>query len=267
MADHFNVHQLKRFAGTVADIMGLELPEQYAKGIGWLDRLMLSRLGGTADRALLYHADAVGMYIWQKYNNIFAPVYAHTSAAVPFISTVSSVTPVAHASMYTGLDPVQHGILTYIRPQLTCDTLFDELIRAGKKPLIICMTDSTFMHIFAGRDMPIIEVANASEVRKVALDAIEKDIYDVISIHTFEYDNAAHAYGPESKEGLNAISIEAEVFAELCSTIEKNWAGKHRTLISYSPDHGQHYTEGGNGAHGSELLEDMNILHFFGTAN
>ena len=30
--------------------------------------------------------------------------------------------------MYTGLDPAEHGIETYVRPQLTCDTLYDQLI-------------------------------------------------------------------------------------------------------------------------------------------
>ena len=38
--------------------------------------------------------------------------------------------------MYTGVDPVVHGIMTYTRPQLTCDTLYDQLIAAGKN--ILC---------------------------------------------------------------------------------------------------------------------------------
>lgn len=265
MADHFNLFPLKQFAGTVADCMGLTLPEAYAPGLAWVSRILKARMNGTADRAVLYHADAVGMYMWQQYTNLFAPVYAHTCMSVPFLSTVESVTPVAHASMYTGLDPAGHGIQTYTRPQLECDTLYDVLIRAGLKPCILAMDDSTFVHIFTGRDMDYFEAHNAAEIRKKALEIIREDKYDVISIHTFEYDNAAHHYGPESKEGLNAISLEAEIFAELASEIESQWSGKHKTLLTYSPDHGQHPLEGGGGGHGSEKLEDMNILHFFGT--
>lgn len=264
MADHFNLYELKQFAATIAECMDFPLPESYAPSIGWAAKLLKERMGGAADRVVLYHADAVGHYIWQKYNNRFAPVYRHTSMSIPFVSTVESVTPVAHASMYTGLDPAGHGIETYVRPQLTCDTLFDRWIAAGKKVAIIAMTDSTFLHIFAGRELDYFEVKNASEVREKALELLATDAYDVISIHTFEYDNAAHAFGPESKQALNAVSIEAEVFAELAQAL-KPLGEKHNILLTYSPDHGQHLTEGGTGAHGSKLIEDMNVVHFFGT--
>ena len=264
MADHFNSYPLKKFAATVAECMDFPLPDTYAPSISWAAKILKSRMGGAADRAVLYHADAVGLYIWQQYTSLFAPVYKHTSMAIPFLSTVESVTPVAHASMYTGLDPEGHGIKTYTRPQLTCDTLYDQFIKAGKKCAILAMEDSTFLHIFTGRELDYFSAVNADEIRAKALELIASDKYDLISIHTFEYDNAAHAYGPESKEALNAVSIEAEVFDVLACGMQK-FAGKHRMLLSYSPDHGQHLTEGGTGAHGSTLNEDMNILHFFGT--
>ena len=123
MADHYNIYSLKHFAGIVADCMNLPLPEPFAPSIGWISDILKERLGGPADRVVLFHADAVGLYIWQKYTNLFAPVYKHTSLSVPFVSTVESVTPVAHATMYTGLEPAEHGIQTYVRPQLTCNTL------------------------------------------------------------------------------------------------------------------------------------------------
>jgi len=263
MADHYNLYELKQFAATVAECMELPLPETYAPSVSWAAKILKERMGGAADRVVLYHADAVGLYLWQKYNNRFAPVYRHTSMALPFVSTVESVTPVAHASMYTGLDPAEHGIETYVRPQLTCDTLFDQLIAAGKKVAIIAMADSTFLHIFRGRELDYFEAKNAAEIQEKALELIATDQYDVISIHTFEYDNAAHAFGPESKQALNAVSIEAEGFAKIAEELKK-FTGKHRILLPYSPDHGQHLTEGGTGAHGSKLIEDMNVLHFFG---
>lgn len=264
MNEHYNRYHLKHFASTIAACMDLKLPEAYAPGVEWAADLLKKRLGGTADRVVLYHADAVGMYMWQQYTNLFAPVYQHTSLALPLISTVESVTPVAHASMYTGLDPKDHGIMTYTRPQLTVSTLYDELIRAGKKPAIIAMTDSTFVHIFRGRDMDYFEVATAIEAQEKALELIDQDKYDLISIHTFDYDNAAHAHGPESKQALNAISLEAEGFDRIARAIREKWT-EHKTLITYSPDHGQHLTAGGAGAHGSKMIEDMNVVHFFGT--
>ena len=265
MADHFSEYPLKHFAGIASDCMNIPLPEQYAPSVSWVSRILKAKLSGTADRAVLYHADAVGAYMWQKYTDLFVPVYKHTSLALPFVSTVPSVTPVAHASMYTGLDPAGHGIQSYTRPQLACDTWFDVLIRAGLKPCILAMNDSTFLHIFTGREMDYFAAANAPEIRRKALELIGRDEYDVISIHTFEYDDAAHYYGPESKEALNALAAEAEIFGELAEAIEEKWAGRHRTLLPYSPDHGQHPLEGGKGAHGSEKPEDMNIVHFFGT--
>jgi len=264
MPEHYNQYELKHFAATIADCMDIKLPITYAASISWVANILKERMGGAADRVVLYHADAVGQYIWQKYNNRFAPVYRYTSLAVPFLSTVESVTPVAHASMYTGLDPCDHGIQTYVRPILTCDTLYDQLIALGKKIAILAMSDSTFFHIFKGRDLDYFEVKNAAEIQKKSLELIRTDSYDLISIHTFEYDDAAHEYGPESKEALNAVSIEAEVFATIAQELKKN-NEKHRTLLTYSPDHGQHLTEGGAGSHGSEMEEDMNILHFFGT--
>ena len=195
MADHYNLFPMKTFAATVADCMDLPLPETYAKGIDWVSALMKQRMGGTADRVVLYHADAVGMHIWQKYTDLFAPVYAHTSLAVPMLSTVESVTPVSHASMYTGLDPEQHGIMTYVRPKLECSTLFDVLLAAGKKVAIVAQLDSTFLHIFEGRNLDYFEAKNAIEVQEKALELIATDEYDVIS-------NAIYATIPLTTQNL-----------------------------------------------------------------
>ena len=261
MADHYNKYPLKHFAATVAACMNFPLPDSYAPPISWASDLLLKRMGGPADRVVLYHADAVGMYIWQKYTHLFAPVYAHSSLALPFVSTVESVTPVAHASMYTGLDPAGHGIQTYTRPRLTCSTLYDELLQAGKKPVILAEEDSTFLHIFAGRPLDYHTAATAVEIQEKALRLIEEDQYDLLSIHTFDYDTASHHYGPESKEALNALALEIRGFALLAEALEK-YRGRHRVLLAYCPDHGQHAEPGGNGAHGSKVTEDMNILHF-----
>ena len=266
MADHYNYYPLKHFADIVAKCMELPLPKQYSVAPAWIPRLLKERLGGAADRAVLYHEDALGMYIWQKNPDLFAPVHRHTSLTLPYLSTVESVTPVAHASMYTGMDPEGHGIMTYTRPQLECDTLFDQLIAAGKKVAIVCCAGDTFDHIFRGRALDYFPIKGGTVyIQEKVLELIALDKYDVISIHTCGYDNAAHAYGPESKEALNATSLETETFEAIARALEAQYKGKHRTLLTFSPDHGQHEVDGEKGKHGSKMIEDMNILHFFGT--
>ena len=74
MADHYHLYPLKHFAATVAACMDLPLPDHYAPPIPWAAKLLRERLEGPADRVILYHADAVGHYIWQKYTHLFAPV-------------------------------------------------------------------------------------------------------------------------------------------------------------------------------------------------
>ena len=78
------------------------------------------------------------------------------------------------------------------------------------------------------------------------------------------YDTAAHRYGPEAKESLNILAREAEIFQHIAEAMEK-YKGTHRTLLAYAPDHGQHPLMDGGGQHGSKMIEDMNIVHFFGT--
>jgi len=266
MADHYNYYPLKHFADIVANCIELPLPKQYSVAPAWIPRLLKERLGGPADRAVLYHGDALGMYIWQKNPDLFAPVHRHTGLTLPYLSTVESVTPVAHASMYTGMDPEGHGIMTYTRPQLACDTLFDQLIAAGKKVAIVCCAGDTFDHIFRGRELDYFPIKGGTVyIQEKVLELIALDKYDVISIHTCGYDNAAHAYGPESKEALNATSLETETFEAIARALEAQYKGKHRTLLTFSPDHGQHEVDGEKGKHGSKMIEDMNILHFFGT--
>ena len=65
MADHYNLYSLKHFAGIVADCMNMELPEAFAETIPWLSQLLKERLGGTADRVVLYHADKQGTHLHQ----------------------------------------------------------------------------------------------------------------------------------------------------------------------------------------------------------
>ena len=203
MSDTYNSIPITRVARTIADLLDVPAPKDAAPGLEFVERMVEARLGGKAQRAVLYHADAIGMYLIQKYTNMFLPVMERTLVGVPMISTVASLTPVAHASMYTGLTPAEHGIHVYERPQLACETLYDTLIQAGRHPAIIAMPDSTFLHIFGGREMPYYEVRDNAEALEKAEELMAEGTCDVLSIHTFEYDDMAHDHGPECARALD----------------------------------------------------------------
>ena len=270
MSEVYHSIPLTRMARTVADILAVPAPKGASEGIAMAEKKMAAIFGGNAQRAVLYHADAIGSYLVERYTERFAPVFEHADIGIPMISTVMSLTPVAHASMYTGLEPAQHGIRVYERPRLTCETLFDTLLAAGKRPAIIAMTDSTFMHIISGRDMPYYEVRTNAESLEKAKELMRTDACDVLSIHTFEYDDAAHEEGPESPRALDAAQREAEGFARVTELVKRYWSA-FDTLTAYLPDHGQHAVEpwepnehGYKGDHGSFRTEDMNVFQFYG---
>jgi len=263
MSDLFNTLPLTRLAATIANAVGIAPPFCAEPDIEWMTKLIRDFAGGDVDRVFMYHSDAIPMYIFQEQTRLFAPIFPYARIAVPFLSTVMSVTPVAFASMYTGASPEVHGIHEYVRPRLETDTLYDAMARQGKASAIIAMPDSSFVHIFVGRDIPLFVVKDAREALEVACRLIDEDQYDLISCHVFEYDDHAHASGPRSQNALDAAAREAVVFNKIGARIREKW-GHHAVLLGYGPDHGQHEEANGRGSHGSELAEDMNVLHFYG---
>ena len=62
-------------------------------------------------------------------------------------------TPVCFGSMYTGASPEIHGIQHYVKSLITIDSIFDALIRAGKKPCIVTVKNSSLSKIFNEKNM------------------------------------------------------------------------------------------------------------------
>ena len=174
--------------------------------------------------------------------------------------------------MYTGVLPEVHGIQAYEKPVLTVDTFFDALIRAGKKVAIIATKYSSMSLIFGNRPFDVIVCDTEANVVETAENLILEDKYDVLCVYTIRYDNREHYCGPHSKEAITAAYRECGIFDQLVSSVKRNWK-HHNTLLTFSPDHGAHDEEGYNskgvkvfGKHGSDLSEDINILHYFGVA-
>lgn len=216
-----------------------------------------------AERALIYNPDAVVLWLYPKYTELFSEVMLRTQLALPLRSVMPTVTPVCFASMYTGAMPEVHGIRTYVKPVLKTDTLFDALLRAGKKPAIVSTEGDSISKIFLEREMDYYILKTPEECNRKAIELMQEDRYDLITVYNGDYDAQMHRTGPESREALDTLKENAEAFASLSDAAEKYWSGR-RYLTVFAPDHGCHEIDGGLGSHGLEMEEDMNVIHFFG---
>jgi len=258
-----NSVSLTHLAATIADIMGVEPPAQADEKIGWMSDALKSYANGKIDRGIMHNPDAIALWLFQSYTAEFAPVLKSTQLGVPFKTVMPSVTPVCFATMYTGVLPQVHGIEKYEKPVVTTDSLFDALIRAGKKVAIVAVQGSSMSRIFDGKALDYFIVAYDEEAAAKAAELIEKDEYDFISVYTQEYDDSMHMTGTESEPSMNAMKNQISIFDKLACAADKHYA-KHNTLMCFSTDHGVHTNEKGGGSHGADIPEDMNIMHFFG---
>lgn len=268
----YNELSLTRFAATMAKLIGVETPACADAPIDWVCDAMSDLCKEGFDRVLFHNPDAMGTFLYEKYPDMFEPVLKYTQLTIPFQTVMPSVTPVCFGTMYTGALPAVHGIQKYEKPVIKIDSLFDALIRAGKKVAVIATNKSSMSMIFGERDMDVIICDTEANVVEKAQELILEDIYDVLCVYTIGYDKTEHACGPESKEALAAAYREGTIFDQLVSTVKRNWT-EHNTLITFSPDHGAHDTEPGTlnskgkpllGNHGTDSPQDLNILHYIG---
>jgi predicted AlkP superfamily pyrophosphatase or phosphodiesterase len=173
-----------------------------------------------------------------------------------------SVTPVCFGTMYTGAQPAVHGITKYMKPVIKIDTFFDALIRAGKKVAIIADTDCSMSRIFLEREMDYFIYDSLADINAKTIELIIEDKHDVIVSYNTHYDAKMHKYGPESVQALGELRANSELFAMYTKLIEKYWKG-HDTLVGFAMDHGCHEIDGGCGAHGLDMEEDLNIRHYY----
>lgn len=257
----YNSIPISSVAATLAEALGVPAPEGADPPVRWVNRKI-----GRVSRAVFYHSDAVPMYMFQEHPELFEKVFPHVCVPVPYLAAVSSVTPVCFASMYSGVSPEVHGIKEYVRPRLTVRTFFDTAAAAGKRCVAVVMPDSSFLHIFKGHSLDFIVAENAVEAADKTIEVLEEDKYDYVCVHSFEYDTAAHMYGPRDPRAVEKIALEAECFDRIM-TAARLYSRGRRVMTGYGSDHGQHLGEDGLGKHGTTLAEDMNILHFYGVIN
>jgi predicted AlkP superfamily pyrophosphatase or phosphodiesterase len=166
--------------------------------------------------------------------------------------------------MFTGAPPHVHGIQKYERPVLQCDTIFDALIRAGKKVAIVAVENSSIDLIFRNRELDYYSEEYDAQVTDRALELLDSGKHDFILAYHQEYDDTLHKTTPRSPEALQAMKNHIQSFDRIARAFNDSWKSYNRVIL-FASDHGAHIDrDTGKGTHGEDIPEDMHIQHFLG---
>ena len=184
MGNVLNDQSLDTLCASLAYTMGIDAPECAAEASPQLTGYVDNKFAGKkADRIFMYNPDAIAEWVFRKYPSLLEPAVKRGDLEVPFCSVMPSVTPVCFGTMYTGAQPSVHGIRAYEKPVIKIDTLFDALIRAGKKPVIVSTTGDSMSKIFLERNMDYFIYDTVAEVNAKAAEIIMEDKYDFIAVY------------------------------------------------------------------------------------
>lgn len=261
-----NKNSLDTICAALTYAMGVEPPSISAAPnkdlVEYIDKIFE---GEKCDRILMYNPDAIAQWIYEKYAYYCKEAKHYTDIEIPLCSVMPSVTPVCFATMYTGSQPEVHGIRKYTKPVLTVETIFDAMIKAGKKCAIITSGDCSVSKIFLERQVDYFHYAKGDSVNRanaMAAEVIIKDQHDFVVVYNGNYDSVMHKFGPESMEAISELRANSIDFATISNLVERNWSA-HNTLVGFAMDHGCHEIDGGCGSHGLDMHEDLNIVHLY----
>ncbi len=258
-----NETSIDTLCAALAYSMGIDAPEHAASKNSELSSYVDKVLNGKkVDRILMFNPDAISQWVYEKYPQFFKELTDRVDIHIPFCTVMPSVTPVCFGTIYTGAQPSVHGIQRYEKPVIKIDTLFDALIRAGKKPAIVATHNCSIGNIFLERDMDYYLYNNSDDVLAKTAELIIKDKYDFIVCYIGSYDTVMHKHGPESIEALGELRYNVRAYSMLDSLVKEHWKN-HRSLIGFAMDHGAHEIDGGCGSHGLDMPEDLNIVHHY----
>lgn len=260
-----NSDSLDTICASLAYAMGIDPPE-FAAQKNWELTNYIDKVfdGKKADRVVMYNPDAIAQWIYEKYSHFFQDVKEHSGIEIPLACVMPSVTPVCFGTMYTGAQPEIHGIQKYEKPIITIDTLFDALIRAGKKVALITYAKCSLSKIYLERNIDYyhFDEGGISAVNAKAAEVILRDEHDFIVIYNGNYDAVMHKKGPESVEALAELRTNCHTFSWISELIKNHWT-HHNTLVGFAMDHGCHEIDGGCGSHGLDMVEDLNVVHLY----
>jgi hypothetical protein len=222
-------------------------------------------LGNNAiSRCLVFCPDALGDHLWSQHQEHVTAIAAHCPQRVPLSSVFPPITPVCFSSVFTGAPPGRHGVQTPDRRPLACDTLFDALLRAGKRVAIVAVEGSSIDRLFRSRAIDYFSEAYDGQVTERVFALFSADAHDLIVVYHQEYDDRLHETHPFSEQCLKALSSHVRSLREFAQGSRRAWA-HHRYAIVMAPDHGAHVDEAtGRGDHGLDIPEDMAVSHWYG---
>ena len=258
-----NQVSLDTICAALCYAMGITPPSESAEKNEKLSAFIDETLDGKkVDRVFMYNPDAIAEWIYLKYPELFETLKANADIEIPLCTVMPSVTPVCFGTMYTGAQPSVHGILKYEKPVIKIDTIFDALIRAGKKPVIISYGKASLSNIYLERDMDYFILKSIEEVNAKAAELILEDKYDFYVVYNGNYDKLMHKTGPESISALSELRTNTSYYAMFCDLIKTHWKN-HNTLVGFAMDHGCHEIDDGSGSHGLDMPEDLDITHLY----
>lgn len=254
---------LDTLCASLAYAMKIDAPELSAEANTELVSFIDEKFGSEGvDRIFMYNPDAIAQWVAEKYPKLLYEVTSRADIAIPFETVMPSVTPVCFGTMYTGVQPSVHGIKKYEKPVIKIDSLFDAMIRNGKRCAIVAECDCSMSKIYLEKEMDYFFYNTIPEVNAKAAELILADEYDLICVYNGNYDTVMHKHGTESLEALSELRANSYAFAEFYELIKANW--NHNTLIGFAMDHGCHDIDGGCGSHGLDMEEDIHIVHLYG---
>lgn len=263
MNENLNPYPLNGLAAALAYAMGIEPPKFASEAnevlTDYVDRCLN---GQKTDRVFMYNTDAIGQWMYEKYPKFSELARQRAELEVPFCTVQPPKTPIAFGTMYTGAEPQVHGIVEYEKKLITIDTLFDALVRAGKRVALLTRDRYSMAIIFAGRPIDYYFLPTWPDVNAKAAELIMRDEYDFILTYNANYDDILHKFGPESPEALAEMRFNYQTYCMFDAMIQTNWK-QHNTLIGFAMDHGCHELPDGKGTHGDNIPEDRNILHLY----
>ncbi|NOY57778.1 MAG: hypothetical protein GXO75_02440 [Calditrichaeota bacterium] len=262
----FTDHSVQALTPTISGLFGIVPPNLcIAPPIVDIQRAAQAMLHGeTIQKCLIFAPDALGNHLFAHYSSLFESVIQVAPHRVSLQSVVPPKTPVCFASMFTGATPAQHGIRKYEKPVLTCDTLFDALIRANKRVAIVAVENCSIDLIFRNREIDYFSESYDPEVTRRTIALIKENRHDLILAYHQEYDDTMHATTPFDPRAIQAIKNNINGFVEMSEAFNRYWQNYNRAIV-FSPDHGAHLDPlRKKGDHGEDISEDMELNHYYG---
>jgi len=240
-------------APTVSHVLGIRAPHS-------ADSDYLPKVGETmkpTDRLVVIVLDAFGMSTWRKAEHLTPTInWLGDVHRTVIHSVMKSITPVNFATMLTGASPEVHGITDRTMP-LRLETIFDVMRESGLRSATAARAVSSLgILISPHADVPGIAESNLDvDVVDIAVSRLV-DGFNLVWVQFLDADDAGHAYGPVSEEGLAAA---ARVDANLRVVLDAARVNGYSVMVL--ADHGQHMVdeERYKGSHGTDMVEDLEV--------